>query len=339
MAGQGQEHLVERRLLHAHGVDGDALVAQGDQDVDGLVAALQRHRHQPGLGGHHCRVGGDPLDDRGGVVDPGGVHDGELQGGPADRRLQLVRRALGDLAAVVDDRDPVGELVGLVEVLGGEQHRAPVGHETPDGVPHLAAGARVEAGGRLVEEDQRWPGDQAGGQVEPAAHAAGERRDRLGRGLGEVELLEQRRGGRARRPAVDVLETGEEQEVLGRGQVLVDGGVLPGHAEQLADDVGLPAYVVTEDLGAAAVDGEQRGEHLEHGGLAGAVGTEDAEDLAAPYLEVDVVDGAVVTEVLDQALSQDRRCGVVHGSTVGGAGFTTVSPARAHLRPRESRPR
>ena len=48
----------------------------------------------------------------------------QLQGGAADRRLQLVGGALGDLDAAVDDRDPVGELVGLVEVLRGQQDGA-----------------------------------------------------------------------------------------------------------------------------------------------------------------------------------------------------------------------
>ena len=119
----------------------------------------------------------------------------QLQGASGRRDdLSSSERALGDLDAAVDDRDPVGELVGLVEVLRGQQDRAAVADELADGVPHLTAGARVEAGGRLVEEDQRRPGDQAGGQVEPATHAAGEGGDRLGGRLLEVELLEQLRG-------------------------------------------------------------------------------------------------------------------------------------------------
>ena len=44
---------------------------------------------------------------------------------------------------------------------------------------------------------------------------------------------------------------------------------------------GLRAYVGAEDRGVALVDREQGREHLEHGGLAGTVGSEDAEDLAA----------------------------------------------------------
>ena len=66
----------------------------------------------------------------------------------------------------------------------------------------------------------------------------------------------------------------------------------PVDAEQLADDVGVLAHVDAEQLGAAAVHREQGGEHLQHRGLAGAVGAQHAEHLAAVHVEVDAVDGA-----------------------------------------------
>jgi hypothetical protein len=53
---------------------------------------------------------------------------------------------------VVDHDDVVGQPLGLVEVLGGEQRGGAVGDELVDDVPHLEAAARVEPGGRLVEE-------------------------------------------------------------------------------------------------------------------------------------------------------------------------------------------
>ena len=44
---------------------------------------------------------------------------------PPTRLLELVGRAAFDDEPVVDDHDVVGEPVGLVEVLGGEQRRRP----------------------------------------------------------------------------------------------------------------------------------------------------------------------------------------------------------------------
>ena len=104
----------------------------------------------------------------------GAVGGGELQRGGADRGLELVGGAVGDDEAVVDHRDAVGQLVRLVEVLGCQQHGGAVGDESADGVPHLGAGARVESGGRLVEEQQGWGVDEACREVEASTHAAGE---------------------------------------------------------------------------------------------------------------------------------------------------------------------
>jgi hypothetical protein len=102
------------------------------------------------------------------------------------------------------------------------------------------------------------------------------------------------------------LEAGEQPEVLGGGEVLVDRRVLAGDPEQLTHEVRLAADVVAEDLGMPAVDRQQRGQHLQHRGLAGAIGAEHAEDLAAAYLQVDAVDGALVAERLEQVLREDR---------------------------------
>jgi hypothetical protein len=67
-----------------------------------------------------------------------------------------------------DHRDAVGEPVGLLEVLRGQQHGRAAGDAVLDRVPQRAAAARVEAGGRLVEEQHRRAGDERGGEVEPA---------------------------------------------------------------------------------------------------------------------------------------------------------------------------
>jgi hypothetical protein len=65
----------------------------------------------------------------------------------------------------------------------------------------LAASARgcaVNSRGRLVQEDQRRPGDQAGREVQAAAHRAGELRDRLVRRFLKVEVRQQPLSGGAR---------------------------------------------------------------------------------------------------------------------------------------------
>ena len=97
-------------------------------------------------------------------------------------REQRVGGAVGDDRAAGEDQDPVGQLLGLVQVVGGQQDRGvlQVGQAVHE-VVELAPGVRVEPGGRLVEEQHLRPPDDADGHVEPAPLAAGELGDLLAR--------------------------------------------------------------------------------------------------------------------------------------------------------------
>ena len=92
---------------------------------------------------------------------------------PGNAPLEFGWGAFGDDAAVVEYGDLVGELVGLFEILGGEEDGDALGDELADDLPHRAATARVQAGGGLVEEDDPRAADQRHGQVEPAPHPSG----------------------------------------------------------------------------------------------------------------------------------------------------------------------
>ena len=159
------------------------------------------------------------------------VVDDDLDPLAADLRLELVGGAAGDDLAVVDDGDLVGQLVGLLEVLGREQERRALADEAADDVPHAEPAARVEAGRRLVQEQQPRPADQRAGEVEPAAHAAGVGLDDPVGGVGKVELLEQLVGALRGFARWQLVEPAEHPQVLAAGQVLVDRGVLAGQAD------------------------------------------------------------------------------------------------------------
>ena len=60
-----------------------------------------------------------------------------------------------------------------------------------------------------------------------------------------------------------------------------------------------------------SLDVEEAGQHLHGRGLAAAVGAEEAEDLAAPDLEADVVDGGEIAEPARQSFGDDRGRTVV----------------------------
>ena len=105
---------------------------------------------------------GDGLHRGGDVVAAG---DGDLDDVAANAVLQLIGGACRDDLSLVDDDDLVGELVGLLEVLRGEQQRGTTSHQRADDVPHPVAAARVETGRGLVEEQHLRCRDEAARQV------------------------------------------------------------------------------------------------------------------------------------------------------------------------------
>ena len=156
--------LDDRSAVLAHGQPNDRAVALGP------------------LIGHRLKRA-----DRGRNV--GRVVKRDLEPLAADPVLELVGRTLGDHLTVVDHRDPVREAIGLIEVLGRQQHGRPLRHELLDHVPQREPAAGIEAGRGLVEEQDRRLGDERRGEVEPAAHPAGVGLDGTARRVDEVEAL------------------------------------------------------------------------------------------------------------------------------------------------------
>ena len=187
MTREGQEHIVEARL---------AQLQPPGRQVSGVESAHHLAEHDRAVGGWHLHD--FTLEAEITIADPGeclargaGAFDighAYLDHRPTHAGLQLGRGALGDHPAVVDDRDAVGEAVGLLEVLRGQQQRGPFAHEVFDDLPQLDAAARVEPGRGFVEKQHRRVSDQCRSEVETATHTTRIGAHRPVGGLGEVEL-------------------------------------------------------------------------------------------------------------------------------------------------------
>ena len=90
---------------------------------------------------------------------------------------------------------------------------------------------------------------------------------------------------------VAAVEAALEHEVLPAGGQVVGPSELADVADPLADLLRLAGHVAAGHHGRAAVDGQQGGEHPQRRRLAGAVGTEEAEDLAPGHLDAHAPDG------------------------------------------------
>ena len=194
----------------------------------GAHAALPVPRRRPWC----CPCRGAAAGDREEDLFEAGLPLHHLHPGRRHEPAQLGQGPVHDDRALVEDGDPVGQRLGLLQLLGGEDDRGPAVGQVLHDPPHLEAALGVQAGGGLVEEQHPRPAQQAHGDVEPAPHPAGVRarppaaRRRRGR---------TGRAGRRRRPrgSGDPPEPGHEEQVLAAGEDLVHGGELAGEADGL----------------------------------------------------------------------------------------------------------
>ncbi len=208
----------------------------------------------------------------------------------AHRPLEVLGRVDREQLAVVDDREPVAELVGLLHVVRGEQDRLAVGVELAEDLPERDAALRVEAGGRLVEEEDRGSVHDRPRHHQPLRHAAREREHIGAAAVGEPELVEQAGGLGLRRLRAHPEEPAVEVEVLvdarasgracssaarRRSAASPRSGARPRRRRRRSrrPDVGITRVV--------SMPGGR--------GLARTVRTEQTEDLARVHLEVEGV--------------------------------------------------
>src|SRR5262249_42419710 len=146
-----------------------------------------------------------------------------------------------------------------------------------------------------------------------ALHAARVAADlAIGR-LGEADALEQRGPALGAVGLAQAVEAGLQLHVLAAGEEVVErrflqrGADVPAHLGALGGDV------EAGDRGAPGRRRQQRGEHVDRGRLARAVGPEEAVDLAGGDLQVDPVDRAdVALEDAHEALDDDAVLAVAH---------------------------
>ena len=229
---------------------------------------------------------------------------GLLRAAPAER----LGGVDGQQATGGDDTDPVGEVLGLVEVVGGEQDRGALGGERADQAPEVAAGLRVEACRGLVEEEQVGSTDDAERDVE-AAPLATAQADDPGVGL----VVEADRGEHVGDVAgVRVGLRGAGQR-LARGQQVKASGRLQHDPHPVAPREPGPLRVGAEHPHVTGVPVAEPLGDLDGGRLAGAVRAEQGEALAGADVEVEPVDGGPPRVGLGESPDGDRVC---HASSV-----------------------
>jgi hypothetical protein len=234
--------------------------------------------------------------------------------GPGERRLgrTLARHRLDRLAAP-QHGDPIRDLEHLVQLVGDEDDRLPVGLQAVDDPEELACFLRRQDGGRLVEDEDVCAPVERLQDLHPLLLADGDLAHERRRIDHEPEALRKLLDAALGRPLVEqdpVAGLDAEDDVLGHGHHRDEHEVLVDHPDPRLDGVARRAerdrLAVEQDLpGVRLVEAV---EDVHQRRLAGAVLAQQRVDLALLNVERDVVVGNDAREHLaDPSHLENRR--------------------------------
>jgi porphobilinogen synthase len=200
---------------------------------------------------------------------------------------QALGGAVEEGLAIGEDQHSPAVALGLLDVVGGEDHRCAAPRELADELPQPSPLAWVEPNARLIEEQDDRPGKQADRDVDPLLVTAGEAGDDLPPALiqpGQLEHLRSRSGG-----VGQSLQPSKEQEVLLDGEAPVKRGLLRHPAD-------LPAG----ELHLTLIGLDDPGQDREQGCLSGSVWPDHCQQFARVSSKVNPAQGSLLAEALGQ---------------------------------------
>ena len=223
-----------------------------------------------------------------------------------DERARVGREDLvacpGRGEPTLDEKREAGSVLGLVHVGRRDDDREPLVVEGVQDLPELAARHGVDARRRLVEEEEGRARQERRHERELLLHAARERAGEACAEAVEADASEEvprtpfSFGGR------HGVQAGAQREVLVEGEVLVQREALRHEAE---------GDVVAH--GPAGRRAEEASDDAEEGRLAGAVGPDEREHLAARDREVDSVQRRAPAEAPDEPFGANHLTELVAG--------------------------
>src|SRR5690606_12576123 len=163
-----------------------------------------------------------------------------------------------------------------------------------DVVPHPSPRLGVKANGGLVQKEHPRPGHQPTCDLEPPLHPAGEV---LGESVAlpvELDYGKELLDPSPPLPVRHPVEASMEFQDLPAGHVPVERHFLEDDPDGLADPRGCFRDIESRHPCFTLLEGEERGEHVDGGALAGAVRAEEREYLPLLNRETDACHGLKV---------------------------------------------
>src|SRR6185436_15139754 len=304
MPGELEEHVLERRKHGAKVANGERLAGDEANDRRHEVVAPPLH----GVRG--------PLDPHGpGARDASQLTRQTLAIAGEDHAAfgavlayEVGGRAHLDEPSMLDDGHAIAEPLGFFHQVRGEEDRLAAAPDAVHEVPYGPPGLRIEPRGELVEEHHLGIVDERERDEEPLLLPTRETHERGMSLFRQSELLEERTtvdGARIeRRPEIDRFPHADALLKLRLLELDPDAHLQPA---------GVAAGIEAEHGDASGVGLANALDAFHRRGLAGAIGSDEPEDLPFEYFEGNVVDRKRGTVELAEA-GRLKDGGRMHGS-------------------------
>jgi len=210
--------------------------------------------------------------------------------------------------------------------VGGQKDGHPLlARQLDQQAPKVITGGRVDAGGRLIE-DQHFGAMQHGNrQRQTLAQAQRQFSGLLCGHSAEVETFDQLFDTRLAFSLGQVEELRVQHQVLSHAQLAVQRETLRHKTNPFAGGQVFGIHRVAEQFGAALGGWYQPGQDFHGGGFATAVGTQKAENLTSANGKTDLVHRGKVTELKRQVVGFNGDIAVVAGARRDHQRFIAVA--------------
>lgn len=242
-------------------------------------------------------------------------------------------RRAGQHPPLAEKSDAVGNAPQRIEIVGDDQHRQPEsGAQFEHQLVKSGGTERIEAGGRLVEQQQLGIERQRPRHRRPLDHAAGELVRQfvggIGRQAGERDLQPCQLIDQPRRQRRVLLQ--RQGDVLAHAERGKQRPLLEHHAEAPAQRVELGggggAGIDAEQPHAAGLRAVEQRNDAQQRALAAAAAADQPDDLAAADLQRQILVHALRAEARGDAAERDRRRQIFsHENSTENAASTTIT--------------
>ena len=219
---------------------------------------------------------------------------------------ELLGRLFGDDSAAAHDRDAPAELFRLLQVVCGQENREALGVERPQPLPKLEPQLDVDAGGRLVENQELRLVNERARERQPPLLSPRDLRVFAVRVRRQSKPVEQHVGALGDGLSVQTIVARGKDEHVAQREIAIEIELLRRESDEPARLAPLALVVVAEDANAAAARAGQTDDRVDRGRLTGAVRSQKAEELAGADAQRDAVDRYDAAIALNEALDLDR---------------------------------